>query len=80
MVERSFKEEELPEEFAAEVAGLLDVAAVRGREHEEAIKRLAEMGGPAVDLLCEALGDPRAPVRRAAAITPFTLKKGICSL
>jgi len=67
MVARTFKKEELPEDFAAEVKRLLDEAAVRGEKHEQAIKRLSEIGAPAVDPLCEALGDPRIPVRRAAA-------------
>jgi len=66
MVAETFKEEELPEDFSAEIKRLLDVAAVRGEEHERAIKRLTEIGAPAVDPLCEALGDPRIPVRRAA--------------
>jgi len=67
MVAGTFKKEELPEDFAAEIKRLLDEAAVRGEKHEQAIRRLGEIGAPAVDPLCEALGDPRIPVRRAAA-------------
>jgi len=67
MVEETFKEQELADDFSDEIKRLLEAAAVRGREHEEAIKRLAEIGAPAVDPLCEALGDSRVPVRRAAA-------------
>ncbi len=68
MVEDTFKAEQLPEGFAEEIKRLLDAAAERGREHEDAIKHLAEIGAPAVDPLCEALGDPRVTVRRAAAL------------
>jgi len=67
MVEETFKEEELPEDFSVEIKRLLDAAAVRGKEHERAIRRLGEIGAPAVDPLCEALGDPRISVQRAAA-------------
>jgi len=67
MVEQTFKSQELPDDFAAEVQSLLDAAAKGGRAHEEAIRRMAGIGAPAVDSLCQALGDPRIPVRRAAA-------------
>jgi len=67
MVVDSFKAEHLPEGFADEIKKLLNAAVQRGREHEDAVKRLAEIGAPAVDPLCEALGDPRVTVRRAAA-------------
>ena len=67
MVEETFKERELTEDFSDEIKCLLEAAAVRGREHEEAIKRLAGIGSRAVDPLCEVLGDPRIPVRRTAA-------------
>ena len=73
MVEETFKEQELPEDFSSEIKQLLDAAEVRGRQHEEAIRRLAEIGAPAVDPLCEALGDPRIPVRRAAACALCTI-------
>ena len=67
MVARAFKEEQLPDDFSAEVKRLLDAAAELGEEHTKALRRLAEIGGPAVDPLCEALGDPRVRVRMAAA-------------
>ncbi|MCK4284185.1 MAG: HEAT repeat domain-containing protein, partial [Candidatus Brocadiae bacterium] len=67
MVEETFKEQELPTGFSAEIRRLLDAAATRGEEHERAIERLAEIGVAAVGPLCEALSDARAPVRRAAA-------------
>ena len=67
MVMDSFKAEHLPDDFADEIKKLLDAAVKRGREHEDAVKRLAEIGAPAVDPLCEALGDPQVTVRRAAA-------------
>ena len=67
MVRDVFKEEELPGDFSARIKRLLDSAAKRGREHEQAIGRLADLGVAAVEPLCEALGDPRGPVRRAAA-------------
>jgi len=67
MVEQTFKSQELPDDFAAEIQRLRDAAASGGRAHEEAVRRMAEIGAPAVDPLCQALGDPRIPVRRAAA-------------
>jgi RNA polymerase sigma-70 factor (ECF subfamily) len=67
MVAEEFSKERLPGDFAAEIQRLLAAAESRGRPHEEAIDRLAEIGRPAVDPLCEALGDKRMPVRRAAA-------------
>jgi len=67
MVEEEFKERELPEDFSDEIQRLLDEASERGEQHKLAIRRLAEIGAPAVDPLCEALDDPRVPVRRAAA-------------
>jgi len=66
MVEETFRNEELPDDFSAEIQRLLESAATRGLAHERAIKRLAEIGRPAVDALCKALSDSRAPVRRAA--------------
>ncbi len=67
MVEETFKQNELPDDFSQEVQRLLDAADERGRAHQDAIRRLTEIGAPAVDPLCEALADPRIPVRRAAA-------------
>jgi HEAT repeat protein len=67
MVEETFQEAELPEDFSAEVKRLLDELARGAKPGEETLRGLAEIGGPAVDPLCEALGDPRAPVRQAAA-------------
>jgi HEAT repeat protein len=67
MVKDAFKKEELPADFSAQVKRLLEVVATRKEEREAAIKRLAEIGAPAVDPLSEALGDARAPVRLAAA-------------
>ncbi len=67
VVKDAFKKEGLPADFAAEVKHLLDAVATQKQEREEAVKRLAEIGAPAVDPLCEALGDVRAPVRLVAA-------------
>ncbi len=67
MVKDTFREQELPEDFSAEIKCLLDAITERGVEHKRQIERLVEIGAPAVDPLCEALSDPRAPVRRAAA-------------
>lgn len=64
MLERTFREEMLSEDFSKEIQRLFDAVAEGGGE---AIQRLAEMGAPAVDPLCEALDDPRRPVRNAAA-------------
>jgi len=68
MVEKTYQTESLPADFSDEIHRLLDVAAVRGQEHEDAVRRLVEIGPPAVDQLCDAVReDPRQPVRRAAA-------------
>ena len=67
MVEDTFKEQELPADFSVEIKRLLDLVAEHAAERERAIRRLAEIGTPAVDPLCEAIGDPREPVRIAAA-------------
>jgi RNA polymerase sigma-70 factor (ECF subfamily) len=67
MVKDAFRKEELPADFSAEIKRLLDAVATREQEREAAAKRLAEIGAPAVHPLCEALGDPRVPVRLTAA-------------
>jgi RNA polymerase sigma factor (sigma-70 family) len=67
MVEDTLREQRLPDDFAAEIKRLLDTWATRGVESKQEIERLAEIGAPAVDLLCEALADPRPAVHRAAA-------------
>jgi len=67
MVAQTFKEQQLPEDFAAEIKRLLDAVASRAAVREETIRRLAEIGAPAVDPLCKALGDSRIVVRQAAA-------------
>jgi len=74
MVEDTFEHERLPDGFAAELRRLLDAAAARGRERTLAIERLAELGAGAVEPLCEALGDPRGPVRYAAAAALCKMK------
>lgn len=67
MVEDTFKERKLPDDFAAEIGLMLDAWAARGVEQKEEIERLVQMGGSAVDRLLEALRDPRPVVRRGAA-------------
>lgn len=67
MVEGTFREKQLPEEFPGEIRRLLEVTAKRGRERNEAIRQLSAIGAAAVDPLCGALRDPRPPVRGAAA-------------
>ncbi len=67
VVARSFKDEQLPEDFSAAVQRLLDELAGGGKQGEQTVALLAEIGVRAVDPLCEALGDPRDVVREAAA-------------
>jgi RNA polymerase sigma-70 factor (ECF subfamily) len=67
MVEDTFEKERLPDEFAQEIAGIIDAWAERGVDLRGEIDRLTSIGAPAVDPLCEALGDPRPSVRRGAA-------------
>ena len=73
MVEETFKDEALPDDFSEEIQRLLDVADAQAQQREQAVKRLAEIGAPAVDPLCEALGDRRVTVRRVAA-------RALCSI
>jgi RNA polymerase sigma-70 factor (ECF subfamily) len=67
MVEDTFDKERLPEEFAEEIAGIIDTWAERGVDLPGEIARLTSIGAPAVEPLCEALEDSRASVRRGAA-------------
>ena len=67
MVEETFRDESLPEDFWQEVRRLLDVADEQAQRREQAVRRLAEIGAPAVAPLCEALKDRRVTVRRVAA-------------
>jgi len=67
VVEDTFDERKLPEDFASEIGRLLDTWAARGVEQTREIERLVEIGAPAVQPLCEALRDPRPAVRRGAA-------------
>lgn len=67
MVKDTFQEEGLPEDFSTEIQRLLDSIASEDKKNAEAMRRLAEIGAPAVDPLCEALKDSRRPVRAAAA-------------
>lgn len=67
MVENTLSNEQLQADFTDEIARLLGRAAQAGRERELAIKRLAEIGPPAVAPLSQALQHERLLVRRAAA-------------
>ncbi|MHC4982231.1 MAG: RNA polymerase sigma factor [Planctomycetota bacterium] len=67
MVAKTFKQEGLPDDFTEEIRRLFDAADRDSKQYEPSIRRLAEIGAPAVEPLCEALGDPRVAVRRAAA-------------
>jgi len=67
MVAETFKAHPLPEDFSHEIKCLLDAAMAGAEKREESIRQLAEIGPAAVEPLCEALNDPRIPVRRAAA-------------
>lgn len=66
MVEKTFGEEALGDDFAEEIRRLLN-AAEEEREHQHTVKALAEMGASAVDPLCVALDDSRQAVRKVAA-------------
>jgi RNA polymerase sigma-70 factor (ECF subfamily) len=67
MVEDTFDKERLPEEFAQEIAEIIDTWAERGVDLRAEIDRLASIGAPAVEPLCKALDHPRPSVRRGAA-------------
>ncbi len=66
MVEDTFDKERLPEEFADEIAGIIDMWAERGVDLRAEIDRLTSIGAPAVEPLCKALDHPRPSVRRGA--------------
>jgi HEAT repeat protein len=67
MVEDTFRNQRLPEDFAGLVRKLLEDAAAETATREDAVGQLAQMGGRAVEPLCEAVGDPRPVIRRVAA-------------
>jgi len=67
MVEDTFRERRLPDDFASEIQRLLEAWAERGVEQRGEVERLVEIGAPAVEPLLQALDDPRAAVRRGAA-------------
>ncbi len=67
MVEDTFDKERLPDEFAQEIAGIIETWAQRGVDRQAEIDRLTSIGAPAVEPLSKALEDPRPSVRRGAA-------------
>lgn len=67
MVREKFQEKHLPENFTAEIEVLLDNAIQNDTLQAEAVRKLTEMGEPAVDPLCELLGDQEHPARYIAA-------------
>jgi len=67
MVQKTFKDQQLPDDFAAEVKSLLEKCVSRGHAFGREIDRLIKIGSPAVSALCEALDHPRSGVRSAAA-------------
>ena len=73
MVQETFKEQELPEDFAGEIRRMLEHAAPRGEERERVIQRIVQIGGPAIEPLCQALDDPIHTVRLLAA-------RGLCAI
>ncbi len=66
MVEKTFKEKQLPDGFADEIKRLLESASRRSDQRTKAIGELAGLGLPAVEPLCNALKDSRHLVKQAA--------------
>ncbi|MCX5759796.1 MAG: sigma-70 family RNA polymerase sigma factor [Candidatus Hydrogenedentes bacterium] len=67
MVEKTFKDEALPDDFAEQIQRLLDRASEDKREEKRSVEKLNILGTAAVEPLCEALEDPRDTVRLVAA-------------
>jgi RNA polymerase sigma-70 factor (ECF subfamily) len=67
IMEETFSEKKLPEDFADEVRKLLEQVAEDKEERARVARQLAEMGEPAVEPLCHALEDPRDFIRDLAA-------------
>lgn len=67
MVEESFRQARLPEDFAEQVQSLLEIVHTRHQEAARISERLAAFGEQAVDPLVECLEDERLAVRHAAA-------------
>lgn len=67
MVREKFQENHLPDNFSTEIEKLLDEAIQNDALQTETVRKLTEMGEPAVDPLCELLGDLEHPARYIAA-------------
>jgi len=67
VVKDAFEHEELPESFSDDTKQLLDEVAASRRSHGDAVRRLVEIGVPAVQELADSLGDSRRMVRLVAA-------------
>lgn len=67
MVEETFKDEALPDDFAEQIQRLLDRASGDKGEEKRSLEKLDILGTAAVAPLCEALEDPRDTVRLVAA-------------
>lgn len=69
VIEDVFEQEGLPADFSDDIKRLLDEVAASQREHGDAVRRLVEIGVPAVQELADSLGDSRRMVRLVAAQT-----------
>lgn len=67
MIQTTTYEDELGDDFSSEIGRLIEATATVGRQQEDAIRRLAEIGPPAVNPLCRALKDSRYALRLAGA-------------
>lgn len=67
MVREKFQEKHLPANFTSEIEQLLDEAIKNDALQAETIQKLTQMGEPAVDPLCELLGNLEHPARYIAA-------------
>ncbi|MEW6751421.1 MAG: RNA polymerase sigma factor, partial [Candidatus Latescibacterota bacterium] len=62
VVKEAFADEELPPDFAAEIRRLLQEVAAEQRDAVQAVRRLVEIGGPAVAELSQSLEAANAAV------------------
>ena len=77
MVEDTFDDERLPQEFAEETARIIDRWAERGVDLRGEIDRLTSIGAPAVEPLCEAPLCAGAPPTRSAR-SPTSAPSRLC--
>ena len=67
MVQDVYQNEELPEDFVAQIQQVLRDVAAHQRSQADAVQALAKMGGSAIDELCRVVGAEGGPMQQVAA-------------